>query len=203
MKFENSCNLNLIFDIRKKYISLLIHICNNLHVLYISPFVIDVFDRLLIKINYQIVNNIIDFDNYKINTILISLIILISGIFNQKHPSYSHILSFSDIKSNLKSDIKTDISNINKLLLELLDILDYDILRPFYIFFCPSYFNKINCNCSDKNNIKIVNNCKSFIIHNSDEHKILENVLNHIVNNNLFGLSPDDYFEKLEIFKLL
>lgn len=198
LKFGSQCDFSAIHSVRKIYYNDMIEVCNKLHILFICPLLIDIFDRLLLKMNHQIKKYIISPDNFKLYIILSGLIILTSGLYNQLHPSYAQILTLLNIK--YESII---IASINNVLFELLELLDYDIYRPFNIFYCPFYLKKQKCNCKIKKNIKETHNIKSYTIHNSTEHNYLEKTLKFVIENNLIGLSPDDYYEKLEAYTQL
>ena len=197
LKYNSDNNFNLLYKIRQKFYSKAINVCDDLHILYICPTMIDIMDRLLIIIIKKLNNKIIDLKEENMKIILGSVITLVSGFLNQKHPTYHQVLRSFGIEWNM-----INIGYLNKNLLDILELLDYDIYRPFNVFYCPYYFENYKCNCLDKKNIKksdknntCVNN--SYIIHNSEEKNKFEKILKYVVNENMMGISPEYYHTEL------
>ena len=187
-KINKENNFNVLLNIRKKYYKNIIIVCNKLNMLFICPSVIDILDRLFIKILNSL-NNLVEFKDPEFNLILSIVVVLVSGIMNQIHHNYRDILTLF----NLSNDI-LNIGNFNNNLLEILEIMDYDIFRPFNIFYC-SYFMEYNeCYCVES---KIYNN-QTFIIHNEEGKTKLLSILNEIIEKDIIGVNPEYYYKKMK-----
>ena len=193
IKLEKEDNFEFLFNIRKIYYLDIIDVCDYFHFLYICPLVIDVMDRLLIKLEKRLNNKTLKLNDVDIKLIMSSIILIISGIHNQKHPPYSKILSAFKINNDI-----INIGIINQNLMDILHLLDFDLIRPFNIFFCSHYLEKKICKCSDGK--KLIENDKisSFLIHDNTEKIKLKNILIEIIKNNNFGISPEYYYKKLQ-----
>jgi serine/threonine protein kinase len=191
-------NFKLFYDIRRNNYNTLLKVCNKLHILYLCPFIIDILDRLFLRIIKKINDGIIEFGDFEIKLIFAGVIILATGLINQRHPAYYSVLSNFNILNDMQN-----VGSLNKNLLDLLEILQYDIYRPYNIFYCPYYLENQFCKCKNTKNIKNVNNEFSFIIHCGNEKLYLENYIKHIINNDIIGLSPNDYYEKLKLYDKL
>ena len=196
LKYNTDDVFDSLYLIRKKYYKDLINVCNKLHILFTCPLVIDIFDRILIKMIEKIKNGLSETNNTEFKILSCSIIILVSGIFNQRHPYYHQILNLFGITDNL-----LNIAYVNNNLLELLKLLDYDIIRPFNIFFCPYYLEIQPCLCTNKENFRDTYKKYSYIIHNDKEKDFFELILRKIINNNSIGLSPNDYYDKMKMYK--
>jgi serine/threonine protein kinase len=184
-------NINNIFSylytIRKENYKRFYAVCDRLQMLFICPLVIDIMDRLIIKTYDNIINNIIEFSVSDLNLLFCVVILLVSGITNQIHPSYDIILLLFGLKTNSKN-----ILDINSNLLEILYLLDYDIYRPFNIYYCYHFSHKKICDCNNKNNT-----ADYFIINSEKQKEKLLSILNNIVDNDIVGMSPDYYYKEL------
>lgn len=185
--FNINHKFDILYNIRKKYYKIIIDICNTFHILFMCPLIFDVFDRVLIKLNDKIIEKTIYFNNKELTITLCAIIILVCGLYNQNQPSYESIFKIINMAYNTHNT-----SLLNNNILNILILLDYDIYRPFNIYFCPYYFLNNNCIC-EKNILNIKN---IYTIHNNTEKKIFEQILMDIINNNLIGLSPTYYHHK-------
>lgn len=192
IKLEKEYDIELLYNIRKKYYLDIIDVCDYFHFLYICPLVIDVMDRLLIKIFKKVDNKTVKLNEIDIKIIMSAITLIISGIHNQKHPSYNKILS----AFNINNDV-INVGIINQYLMDILHLLDFDLIRPFNIFFCSHYLEKNICKCSDGKNIIENDKMSSFLIHDNTEKTELKNILIEIIDNNVFGISPEYYYKKL------
>jgi hypothetical protein len=162
---------------------------NKLNILFACPLIIDVLDRLFIKILDKIINKTIELKIHDLNLIFSSAVILVSGITNQLQPTYKDILTLFFLSND-----ENNIGNLNNNLLEILQIMEYDIIRPFNIFYCGGIIEYKKCYCMG---IKESND-QVYTIHNKEEKNILLSLLNEIIDNNIIGVSPEYYYEKLK-----
>lgn len=196
LKYNTEHNFDTIFLIRKKYYKELYDVCSNLHFLFICPLIIDIFDRILIKLVKKIENITKELKDIELKILSCAVIILASGIFNQNHPTYQKILNLF----NLKHDV-INITYLNNKLLKVLELLNYDIFRPFNIFYCSYYLNNKICLCDNKENFKKTGKIISCIIHNHKENDFFKIILNKKIDDNIIGITPEDYYEHMKIYK--
>lgn len=187
-KFNKEDKFNMLFDIRKKYYKNALKACVSLNIIFTIPFIIDVLDRFFIKLLDKIIKNTIDIREPDINIIFCCVIILVSGIMNQIQVTYKDVMYLF----NLTNDY-TNIGILNNNLLEILKLMEYDIVRPFNIFYCKYLVENVICNCSKPIN----QNKESWIIHCEGDNNKLLSILNEIINKNIIGVSPEYYYEKL------
>jgi hypothetical protein len=167
----------------------LIEICNSFHLLFICPLIIDILDRVFIKINSGLILKTIELTEDDMKIIFSSLLIMVAGLYNQKHPNYSDILILLGFNNNLET-----IASINKNLLNMINILNYDIYRPFNIYYCSYYLENCICCCENHKNNSINN---IIYIHDTKQKNELEKILKEIINNNIIGISPTYYYNRL------
>lgn len=179
-------------QIRKNNYIKIIDACDILNILYMVPLIIDIIDRLIIKLIDKINKKSIELNDFEIKIIFCAIILLVGGIYNQTQPSYNEILNLF----SLKNDVSI-IANINRDLLDILEILDYDIYRPFNIYYCSYQINKYLCECKKKDNEISMNENNTYIIHSIMEINKLKKILIEIIENNIFGISPTFYHNKL------
>jgi serine/threonine protein kinase len=184
-------NIDNFFDkltlIRTKYYKNIIVACDKLNILHICPFIFDILDRLFIKIYISSTDNCDNIHPTDIYFIFSSVILIASGLINQSHPPYYDLLfvfKISETRENLKF--------INDNLLKILILLEYDIYRPFNIFLCNYYLNNECCNCNKQINTNY------YTIHNNDQKKELIIILENIITDNIIGVSPEYYYNKLK-----
>jgi serine/threonine protein kinase len=193
-KYNIGDKFEKLFFLRKQYYKNIISICDQLNILYVSPLVIDILDRLFITVLDKIINDIVDLHACELNLIFAAAILLASGIINQSHPRYSELLQVFGIKYD-----SLNIGNINNNLIEILELLNYDIYRPFNIFYCPYLLEFKNCECISENKTveEHIYNSKIITIHNIEQKNNLISTLNNLIDNNIIGISPNYYYEKL------
>lgn len=194
IKLDKENNLEPLYKIRKKYYFDIIDVCDYFHFLYICPLVIDIMDRLLIKLVKKSNDEIHKLIEVDIKIIISTITLIVAGIHNQKHPPYSQILC----AFNINNDI-INIGIINDNLIDILHLLDFDLIRPFNIFFCSHYLEKKICKCTDEENIIKNDKISSFLIHDNIEKITLKYILIEIIENNIFGISPEYYYNKLTL----
>jgi len=194
IKLEKEDSFESFYEIRKKYYYDIIDVCDFFHFLYICPLVIDVMDRLLIKLVKRLNDKTLKLNEADLKIIMSAITLIVSGIHNQKHPPYNQILSAFNINNDM-----IIVGIINQNLMDILHLLDFDIIRPFNIFFCSHYLEKKICKCSDGKNFVENDKMSSFLIHDNTEKTELKNILIEIIENNIFGISPENYYNKLTI----
>ncbi len=187
-KFNTKNKFNILFDIRKHYKTMLVA-CKKLSILFTCPLIIDILDRLFIKLLDKKINKPIELQILDLNLIFAAVIVLAGGITNQIQPCYKDILIVFNILNN---DVNIGILNNN--LLKILELMNYDIIRPFNIFYCTGILGYNKCHCVK---LKEYNN-QACIIHTKEENNILLSVLNDIIDNNIIGVSPEYYYEKMK-----
>ena len=201
-KFNKNNNFDVLLNIRKKYYKNILLVCDKLNILFVCPSVIDILDRLFIKILNSL-NNLVEFRDSEFNLIFAIIVILVSGIMNQCHHSYREILTIFNLKYEIQN-----ISNFNNNLLEILEIMNYDIFRPFNIFYCWYLMEYNNCNCvkhtqNSQNTLKTQDTLNTQykndnrVIHSKEGKKKLLFILNEIIENEIIGISPEYYYAKL------
>ena len=187
-KFNINNNFQILFNLRKENYKRIIAVCEQLNILYVCPLIIDILDRLFIKILDKINNNLIDLRISESNLLFSAVILLASGIINQSHPQYSQLLVLFKLKNDL-----VNIANVNNNLLEILKLLEFDIYRPFNIFYCCNLIEIKKCKCT----ISTEHNENIFVIHDTEHKKKLISVFYEIIDNNIIGISPEYYYKKL------
>ena len=188
-KFNVDNNFNVLFNIRKTYYKNIFKVCNRVDILFVAPFAIDLLDRLFINLLDDIIKKKIELKYPNINLTLCSAVILASGLMNQMHPAYKDILILFGLINNMNN-----VANLNNNMVEILEIMNYDIIRPFNIFYCWHLVEDNNkCKCITHKNYD-----NSHMIHKEEEKQKLMSILNEIVDNDIIGLSPEYYYEKLK-----
>jgi hypothetical protein len=105
------------------------------------------------------------------------------------HPAYKDILILFGLINNMNN-----VANLNNNMVEILEIMNYDIIRPFNIFYCwHSVEDNNKCKCITHKNYD-----NTHMIHKEEEKQKLMSILNEIVDNDIIGLSPEYYYEKLK-----
>jgi serine/threonine protein kinase len=186
LKFLDSDKLSELFTIRKEYYNKILDIFMRLNILYMGPLVIDIFDRIIINFIHSKLDDLIEILSRDIYLLLVSVVILCQGLFNNSQMNYKKICKEFKIDYNEKN-----IEILNYFIVEILHILDYDIYRPFNIFNCTYFLKNKKCSCTELNKPDII------LIHNTNDQQILLNLLTDIILNDQVGLSPDDYRQKL------
>ena len=189
-KFNFNNNFNILFNLRKEHYKRIIVVCEQLNILHTCPLIIDILDRLFIKVLDKIINKLIDLRPYEFKLIFSAVILITSGIINQSHPQYVELL----ILFNLKNDV-LNTANINNNLMEILELMEFDIYRPFNIFYCWHLTEINKCKCTDPKKC----NEDSFIIHNDEQKNNLISTLHDIIDNDIIGISPNYYYKKLSL----
>lgn len=187
-KFNINNNFQILFNLRKENYIRIFTVCEQLNILYVCPLIIDILDRLFIKILDKINNNLIDLRISESNLLFSAVILLASGIINQSHPPYSQLLMLFKLKNDL-----VNVANVNNNLLEILKLLEFDIYRPFNIFYCHSLIEIKKCKCTFLTEL----NENIFVIHDTEHKKKLLSLLYEIIDNDIIGISPEYYYQKL------
>jgi serine/threonine protein kinase len=191
-KLKKENNIELFYKIRKENYQEIINVCNTFNFLFICPLIIDIMDRLLLKLIKRLNDETLKFNDIDIKIIMSTITLIVSGIYNQKHLLYNEILTTFNIQNNI-----INVAMINKNLLDILYLLDYDLTRPFNIFYCSYYLEKKLCKCFDENNNVYNNKIDCLLIHDDIQKQKLKNLLNKIIQENILGISPEYYYDKL------
>ena len=187
VKFFINDNFNILFFFRKEHYKDIIDVCKQLNILYVCPLIIDILDRFFIKILDTQINNIINLHAFESKLFFSAVILIASGIINQSHPDYDQLLAIFKLTNNI-----LNISDINNNLLEILKLMEFDIYRPFNIFYCYHLTENKNCKCVLK-----INNDDCYTIHNHEEKEKLISILYNIIDDDIIGISPQYYYNKL------
>lgn len=187
-KFYSENKFNLLHSLRKEHYPRLFEITENLNLLFICPLAIDILDRFFLKIlDYTIESNS-ELKTVEINFLFCSIIILVSGLYNQSNPQYNKIFALLNIVNNAEN-----LGNVNNNLLEVLILMEYDIIRPYNIYYCHYLAENKTCSCINKTN----ENQNLYYIHNLQDKDKLLKILKNILENNVIGIEPQYYFDKL------
>jgi serine/threonine protein kinase len=189
LKIYSESKFKTLCKIRQEHYPRLIKSMDTLKLIFVCPLVIDILDRLFIKILDFSMEKNIEFKDIEMNFLFCSVIILISGLYNQSHPIYNKIFLLFNIKYE-----PDNLANVNNNLLEILKLLNFDIIRPFNIYYCYYLSEQKVCTCVDKSNNE---NTNIYTIHNSKDKDKLISIIEHIVLNNVVGINPDYYLQKL------
>jgi len=191
-KFNVDNNFKTLFYLRKEHYKNIIVVCEQLNILYVCPLIIDILDRLFIKILDKIINNVIVLCVPESNVLFSAAVLLASGIINQSQPQYNNLLTLFKLKNDV-----LNVGNINNNLLEILKLMDFDIYRPFNIFYCKHLIENKKCDCTFKNY-----SADTFIIHDFKQKNNLMSLLINIIDDDIIGVSPEYYYTKLSIATL-
>jgi serine/threonine protein kinase len=194
-KFNSGNNFITMYNLRKEHYKCIIDACQQLNILYTCPLIFDILDRLFIKILDKSINNVIDLRTPESNLLFASVILIASGIMNQSQPSYSDLLMSFKLKNDL-----VNVASINNNLLEILKLMEFDICRPFNIFFCYHLTENKKCKCTCTSSL--INKENSFVIHCDKQKNNLISILNNIIDGSVIGVCPEYYYKKLLLDEL-
>jgi hypothetical protein len=187
-KLNTKDNFQVLLTLRKDNFKRILQVCEQLNILYACPLIYDILDRLFIKILDKMNNDLIGLRTNESNLLFSAVILLASGLMNQSHPQYTQLFALFKLKNDL-----LNVAHVNNNLLEILKLLDFDIYRPFNIFYCYGLTEGKNCKCMMHEQLET----NSFVIHDLENKKKLFSLLCEIIENKVIGISPEYYYMKM------
>ncbi|AYV80199.1 MAG: cAMP dependent protein kinase [Gaeavirus sp.] len=181
-----------LFTVRHKHYPLFISICNNAHLTFIIPLLFDILDRMFIKLIQTDTTDFNTTPDRKIKLLFGSILIIALGYMNQKYITYNKIFSYLTLDHNTDN-----IKQINAYVIRIINFLNFDIFRPFNIYYCSSMLSSKHCNSTNESDLTDLYGIKCTIIHNiEDKHKLIT-ILNTIIGDDILNISPEYYYDKL------
>jgi serine/threonine protein kinase len=182
-------SLFILHKIRKEHYPTIINVCKKLNIIYLCPLIIDILDRIFTKSLKELITEMSDMSTLDFHLLFSSIILIVTGFVNQLHISYNNLLSAFKLNSD-----KENIEIINHNLLRVLRAMDYDIYRPFNIYYCRYLTENKKCKCVSS--IDSTNDI--FLIHGDKEINNLIFILEEIITSEEIGISPKKYYTKLK-----